>query len=94
MYDPDRKQLSRVVALAKYDLDLAGDEISLGVFRKLVLERARAALALYDDHHPVEALAALESDGEEWNPRRYEERRNALLARVVALRKSSWRTPC
>ena len=93
MYDPDRKQLSRVVALAKYDLDLAGDEISMG-FRKLVLERARAALALYDDHHPVEALAALESDGAEWNPRRYEERRNALLARVVALRKSSWRTPC
>ena len=93
MYDPDRKQLSRVVALAKYDLDLAGDEISMG-FRKLVLERARAALALYDDHHPVEALAALESDGEEWNPRRYEERRNELLARVVALRKSSWRTPC
>ena len=93
MYDPDRKQLSRVVALAKYDLDLAGDEISMG-FRKLVLERARAALALYDDHHPVEALAALESDGKEWNPRRYEERRNALLARVVALRKSSWRTPC
>ena len=93
MYDPDRKQLSRVVALAKYDLDLAGDEISMG-FRKLVLERARAALALYDDHHPVEALAALESDGKEWNPRRYEERRNELLARVVALRKSSWRTPC
>ena len=89
MYDPDRKHLSRVVALAKYDLDRAGDEISLARFRKLVLERALAALALYDEHHPAEALAALESDGEEWNRRHYEERRDALVARVTALRRSS-----
>ncbi|HME69815.1 MAG TPA: hypothetical protein VKM54_08090 [Myxococcota bacterium] len=91
MYDPDRKQLSRVVALAKYDVDHAGEEVSLELFRKLVLERARVRLALYDEHHPAEALAALESDGEGWNRRRYEEQRDALRARV-AQRRSSWTT--
>jgi len=90
VYDPNRKQLSRVVALAEYDVDHAGKEISLRVFRQRVLERARARLALYDDHHPAEALAALESDGAGWNLRRYEERREGLLANMVAQRRSSW----
>jgi hypothetical protein len=80
------------VALAKYDVDHSGREISLGVFRKLILERARAALALYDDHHAAEALAALESDGEGWNGNRYEDRRAELLARIAAQRRSSWTT--
>jgi hypothetical protein len=80
------------VALAEYDLDHAGREISLGVFRKLLLERARAALAVYDDHHPAEALAALESDGAGWDRHRYEQRRAELLARIIAQRRRSWRT--
>lgn len=92
LYDPNRKQLSRVVALAKYDVDHPGHEISLGGFRKLVLERARAALALYDDHHPAEALVALESDGEVWNRHRYQDRRAELLARIAAQRRRSWTT--
>jgi hypothetical protein len=92
LYDPNRKHLSRVVALAEYDIEHAGRAISLGVFRKLALERAQAALALYDDHHPAEALAALERDGVGWNRLRFEERRDELLARVVAQRRSSWTT--
>jgi hypothetical protein len=80
------------VALAKYDVDHPGHEISLAGFRKLVLERAQAALALYDDHHPAEALVALESEGEGWNRHHYQNRRAELLARIVAQRRRSWTT--
>ena len=43
-----------------------------------------AALAVYDDLHPAEALAALEIDGEQWNRPLFERRRAHLLAKIAA----------
>jgi len=43
-----------------------------------------SALAVYDELHPAEALAALEIDGEQWNRPLYESRRAHLLAKIGA----------
>ncbi len=77
-----RKQLSRVVALAKYDHNRDRSSFSRSEFRSKQLADATAALASYDDLHPAEALAALEIDGEQWNRPLFERRRADLRAKI------------
>jgi hypothetical protein len=80
----NRKRLSRVVALAKYDQNRDRSSFSVSELRSRRLADATAALADYDDLHPAEALAALEVDGEQWNRPLYERRRADLLAKLAA----------
>jgi hypothetical protein len=84
MPELNRKRLSRLVALARYDLQKnrtghAGSEL-----RSKRHADATSALESYDDEHPAEALAALEIDGEQWNRPLFERRRAHLLARIAA----------
>jgi hypothetical protein len=81
----NRKRLSRVVALARYDQNRDGSAHVHSELRSKRLADALAALADYDDLHPAEALAALESDGEQWNRPLYEQRRADLRAKIDAV---------
>jgi hypothetical protein len=78
----NRKRLSRLVALARYDLGRNRPAHAKSEVRSKRVDDATAALAAYDDLHPAEALAALESDGEQWNRPLYESRRAHLLAKI------------
>jgi len=78
----NRKRLSRLVALARYDLSRDRPSHTKSALRSKRVDDATAALAVYDDLHPAEALAALESDGEQWNRPLYESRRAHLLAKI------------
>ncbi len=89
MYESTRKQLSRVVALAQYDLDRKKSSHVGSELRSKRLADTRTALSVYDEFHPVEALAALEVDGEQWNPSYYETRRAHLLAKIGTQRRPS-----
>jgi hypothetical protein len=81
----NRKQLSRLVALARYDLERDRSARAESEFRWKRVADATAALAVYDDLYPAEALAALEIDGEQWNRPLYEKRRADLLAKIGAI---------
>ena len=80
----NRKQLSRLVALARYDLGRDRSSHASSELRSKRMDDATAALAAYDDLNPAEALAALEIDGEQWNRPVYERRRAHLLAKIAA----------
>jgi len=80
----NRKRLSRVVALARYDQNRDRSRSSVSEFRSKRLADATAALADYDDLHPAEALAVLEIDGEQWNRPLFERRRAHLRAKIGA----------
>ncbi len=80
----NRKHFSRLVALARYDLDRDRSSHAEPGVRSKRFADATSALAVYDDLHPVEALAALEIDGEQWNRPLYERRRAHLLAKISA----------
>jgi hypothetical protein len=80
----NRKRLSRLVALARYDLSREQPSHAKAELRSKRVDDATVALADYDDLHPAEALAALESDGEQWNRPFYESRRAQLLAKIRA----------
>jgi hypothetical protein len=80
----NRKRLSRLVALARYDLGKNRSSHAGSELRSKRHADATAALAVYDELHPAEALAALEIDGEQWNRPLYESRRAHLLAKIGA----------
>jgi len=80
----NRKHLSRLVALARYDRDRSRSPHVDSAIHSKRFEDATSALASYDDLHPAEALAALEVDGEQWNRPLYERRRADLLAKIGA----------
>ena len=80
----NRKRLSRLLALARYDLGKDRPSQAKSELRSKRVDDATAALAVYDDLHPAEALAALESDGEQFNRPLYESRRALLLAKIGA----------
>jgi hypothetical protein len=80
----NRKHLSRLVALARYDCDRGRASHVDSELRAKRLADSTSALASYDDLHPAEALAALEIDGEQWNRPLYERRRAHLLAKIGA----------
>jgi len=84
MPDRNRKHFSRLVALARYDLGKNRSSHAGSEFRSKRFADATSALAVYDDLHPAEALAALEIDGEQWNRPLYERRRAHLLAKIGA----------
>jgi hypothetical protein len=84
LQETSRKQLSRVVALARYDLDRERSSPSGSEVLSKKFADTTAALAVYDDLHPAEALAALEIDGERWNRSYYETRRAHLLSQIGA----------
>jgi hypothetical protein len=80
----NRKRLSRLVALAQYDLRKNRTSHAGSELRSKRHADATSALEIYDDLHPAEALAALEIDGEQWNRPLFERRRAYLLARIAA----------
>ena len=80
----NRKQLSRIVALARYDLGRDRPSHPKSELRSKRMDEATAALADYDDQHPAEALEALEIDGEQWNRPLFERRRADLRAKIAA----------
>ena len=84
MPELNRKHLSRLVALARYDRDRNRSPHVDSELDSKRLADATSALAVYDDLHPAEALAALEIDGEQWNRPLYERRRAHLLAKIGA----------
>ncbi len=88
LYESNRKQLARVVALAQYDVDRKRSSHPGSELRSKRLADTTAALAAYDHFHPAEALAALEVDGAQWNQTYYETRRAQLLAKIAARRTS------
>ena len=84
MPEMKRKRLSRLVALARYDVDRDRSSHIESEPHSKRLSAAISVLAAYDDLHPAEALAALEIDGEQWNRPLYERRRADLLAKIAA----------